>query len=230
MVALMVILTMLGFIAIDGIVQHVQAKRLADVPAAKRDQAPVAPVNLTTPGGIFLSPQHTWLQIRENGRVRVGMDGLIAGLLGRINGVTLASKGSVVKAGQPVCSVHLSGRKLDLVAPVAGIVKSVNPEVTEQPESALSRPYSGWLCELDAIDLGNEVKSLRIGEQALDWLRAEAQQVSEFLMRKSAPEPALGLVLADGGIPRQGALETLEDADWHEFQTRFLAPEQTHRP
>ncbi len=224
MVALMVILTMLGFIVVDGFVQHAQAKRLADKPVEVHERAPVAPVDLTTPGGFFLSPQHIWLQIRENGKVRVGMDALVSGLLGRITGVMLPGRGSLIKAGQPVFSVQAGSRRLDLVAPVAGIVRAVNEQVADQPEGAFSKPYADWICELDAVDLVNEVNSLRIGDQALDWLRAEAERVGEFLMRRSALGSDLGLALADGGTPRSGALETLDPAGWEEFQRQFLVP------
>jgi glycine cleavage system H protein len=223
-VALMVILTMAGFIVIDGFVQYAQTKRQAEAAEPVRDRAPIAPVQATVPGGIFLSPQHSWLQILENGRVRIGLDALVAGLIGRINAVSLPSPGHALKAGQPVFSVWMDEKNVDVAAPVSGTVKAVNVRLIDRPDTLFSRPYANWICEMEAPELGNDMKSLRIGVQALAWLRAEAEQMADFLMRHAARGSALGPVMADGGTPSSGALETLDRDTWREFQQRFLAP------
>lgn len=223
-VALMVILTIAGFIVIDGFVQHAQARRQAEVPEPIGDRAPIAPVDVTVPAGVFLSPQHSWLQIRENGRVRIGLDALVAGLIGQISAVSLPSPGHALKAGEPVFSVWMGEKNVDVVAPVAGTVKAVNARLIDRPDTLFDRPYTNWICEMDAADLGSDVKSLRIGSQALTWLRTEAERMADFLMRHTTREPALGTVMADGGTPSSGALEVLDRSAWREFQQRFLAP------
>jgi glycine cleavage system H lipoate-binding protein len=226
-VALMVILTIAGFIAIDGCVQYAQAKRQADAAEAVGDRAPVAPVDVTVPGGVFLSPQHSWLQIREDGRVRIGLDALVAGLIGRISAVSLPSPGHSLQAGQPVFSVWMGERNVDVVAPVSGTIKAVNVHLIDRPDTLFHRPYTNWICEMEAADLGNDVKSLRIGSQALSWLKAEAERMADFLMRHASREPALGTVMADGGTPSSGALEALDRSTWREFQQRFLVPKNS---
>ncbi len=224
MVALMVILTIAGFIAIDGFVQYAQTKRRAEGPESLGDRAPVTPVNVTVPGGVFLSPQHSWLQIRESGRVRIGLDALVAGLIGRVSAVSLPSPGHLLKAGQPVFSVWMGEKNVDVVAPVTGTVKTVNVRLIDRPDTLLNRPYANWICEMEAADLGSDMKSLRIGSQALSWLRTEAERMADFLMRHTSREPALGTIMADGGTPTAGALDVLDRRAWREFQQRFLVP------
>jgi hypothetical protein len=61
---------------------------------------------------------------------------------------------------------------------------------------------------------------LHVGNGAVGLLRAELEHVVDFLVQTVAPgESAL---LADGGLPRRGALAELDDEGWQAFQRRFL--------
>ena len=222
MVALMVILTMAGFIVIDGFVQYAQAQSQADVAVEADERVPIAPVDLNVPDGIFLSPRHTWLRILENGRVRIGLDGLVAGLVGRISAVVAPQPGQAIQKGQPLFAIRSGDRSLELASPLTGTVFSVNDQTVDPRDVFGDAPHTKWVCEVDVPDVWSEVKSMRLGADAAAWLRSEAEKMSEFVMLRMTGNTGVGSVLADGGVPTSGALESLDDDGWAEFQIRFL--------
>jgi hypothetical protein len=66
------------------------------------------------------------------------------------------------------------------------------------------------------------IKPLRIGSAAAAFLRAELQRLADFLTPTGTP--ATVPLLADGGVPRRGALAAAGDEQWGAFQREFLGP------
>ncbi len=58
----------------------------------------------------------------------------------------------------------------------------------------------------------------------MSYLRQEFQRLADFLtpVGTMAKVP----VMADGGLPGQGAASNLPDAEWQEFQKQFVAVRQ----
>ena len=69
---------------------------------------------------------------------------------------------------------------------------------------------------------GAELKDLRIGEEAIAWIKQEAARFREFIVDGFAASPAMA-TLPDGGEPAKGVLNHLPEEQWTEFEAEFLA-------
>jgi glycine cleavage system H protein len=221
-VALLVVLTFLTLILIDGIVQYVQAHREQTVAAGARGDRRIA-AEAMVPDGLYLG-RHAWVELGAQG-ARVGLDGLVSGLIGRVDALELPAVGGSVRRGERLFSLRQGERTVTVTAPMDGTVKAVNVALAQAAEDILREPYESWVCRLEPTSLERDAKLLRIGNEAREWLRSELQQVREFLLQGSPRDPALGWVMPDGGDLRPGVLDSLDDRTWGEFESRFLAGE-----
>ena len=217
MTAILVILTILVFVGVDAIVMAFR-RRHAAVPAA----ASVVPMlEPRPPHGIFLGPRHAWVRITSDGALRVGIDDFLAEALGDVEGVEAPPRGAQVRRGDPLLRLRVKGRSLVIPAPVSGEVVAVNAHAVAQPWAVSRDPYGvGWVVALWTRDHHEAIKPLRIGNAATAFLRQEMQRLADFLT--PAGTPATVPLLADGGVPRKGALAAVDAARWDAFQKEFL--------
>ncbi len=174
------------------------------------------------PQGIFLDQAHGWARITAEGTLRVGIDDLLAQAVGSVERVEMPARGARIKRGDPLVTLKVAGRTLVVPSPVEGEVVSVNEQVQERPWLLTRDPYGiGWTVGLWARDLKEAIRPLRIGSGATAFLREEMHRLMDFLSTPS--HPATVPVLADGGVPRRGALTTLDEAGWEAFQDQFLS-------
>jgi glycine cleavage system H protein len=221
MTAILVILTILAFIAVDAVVM-----------AAKRRHAPALVLQPITPmleprppQGIFLDPHHSWVRITADGTLRVGIDDFLAEAVGDFDAIEAPQRGAQIKRGEPLLKLRVKGKTLVVPAPASGEVVAVNDHVASQPWTVNRDPYGvGWVLSLWSRDQHEAIKPLRIGSAATAFLRREMQRLADFL----TPTGTLARVplLADGGIPRRGALTALDEGRWEAFQEEFLSPSQ----
>jgi glycine cleavage system H lipoate-binding protein len=233
MVAILVVCTIVLFIAADLLVQWLRKRRAS--PAAS--SAPVRPSaadlllpaleleRFAMPGGLFFHRGHTWVNVLFSGQVKVGVDDFIQKLVGRVDGITLPPVGVEVKEGQPFAAVRQGGRTALLTAPVDGVVCAVNSELGKAPGLLKRDPYTrGWLVALRPADLAANLPRLTIGDGAMTWLKGELAKLQEFLyVRLTLHQDALvGATAADGGLMADGLMEHVDEATWKEFQSKFL--------
>ena len=222
MVALLVVLTLIGFVLADGVVQFVQARRRAAVATTERAFETFALDEVAVPGGLFLSPGHTWVALREDGKVRIGVDSLITGLTGKLSGFELPGTGSSLKAGEELFSAQFGDRQIGFVSPVAGTVTRVNQEASDEPPLISSSPYRHWICELEPAEVQNELRALRIGKNAVEWLQSELARMRSFLINSRVEGLAAVPAMPDGGSLAAGALRVVDTATVAEFESQFL--------
>jgi glycine cleavage system H protein len=214
-----VILTFVGFILADGIVQYLEARK--ERPATQ-SATPVRPVaHPVLPGGIFVGGGHTWVEIVRDGRARVGSDAFLTQLLGRIEGVELPRPGQTVKRGETLFVLHIGSQRAVVQAPVDGVVRRVNNELQAHPQLLFEEPYDeGWICEVEPRDLGADMALLRVGRAAQEWITQEMDRLREFLTRRA--NGRFALALPDGGDIRVGVLADVDAETWEAFQHEFL--------
>lgn len=233
MVTMLVVLTILLFIAADLLVRWVQARRAKAALASEPRGASLVdlllpslqPERFILPGGLFFHRGHTWVNLLFSGQVKVGMDDFLQRLLGRVDAVTLPALGVEVKQGQPFAAIRQGGRTAMLTAPVDGVVCAVNSELAKMPGLLKRDPYTrGWLVALRPSNLTANLRQLRVGEGALTWLKGELARLQEFLhVTLTLNRDALvGVTAADGGLASDGLLEHVDDEIWAEFQSKFL--------
>ncbi len=233
MVAMLLVLTILLFIAGDLLVRWVHARRARAALASQPGRPNLTelllpslqPERFVLPGGLFFHRGHTWANLLFSGQVKVGVDDFIQRLLGRVDAITLPPLGLEVKQGQPFAVIRQGGRTATLRAPVDGVVCAVNGELARMPWLLRRDPYTrGWLVALRPSNLAANLRQLRVGEGALTWLKGELARLQEFLhITLTLKRDALvGVTAADGGLAADGLLERMDDEIWAEFQSKFL--------
>jgi len=195
----------------------------------RQRQAPVTapqPVSAFTPVGVplgvFLHPGHSWAGLNISGEMRLGIDEFLAQAMGGVDRVDLPKVGAHVERGAPVGTLWAHGRALPVLSPVTGTVVGVNQSLKRSSLPIDNDPYgAGWLAAVLPSDQRQAVSDLRVGAEAVRWLRRETQRFVDFIAGQAAPGP-VGVVLADGAHPIVGAAASLDSESWGRFTSEFV--------
>lgn len=206
MVVLLVLLTVLGCIGVN------LALRRREEAAARQPAAGIPSLAAQElPGGLFVHSGHTWAKLDPSGAVQVGLDGFARGILGRVDRFELPPDGATVRQGEPAFSALQSGKRIDFVSPVDGVVCAVNDRINVDPASSRKEPYEkGWAFMIRPSNLSRNLGKLRIGAEASAWMEREARSFAEFLTLHRAVPVEVGATLADGGVHVEGIMETMD--------------------
>ena len=134
------------------------------------------------PAGIFISPNHTWVNIEMNGTARVGIDDFVRKTIPTMDGVELPRVNKKISKGEPLFSIKHKSRTIDVSSPISGKVTLVNTEHMEHPEWIASKPFElSWMCCIEPSSLSEELRSLKVGVDSINWYRDEIDRYSEIL-------------------------------------------------
>lgn len=115
------------------------------------------------------------------------------------------------RQGEPAFAALQSGKRIEFVSPVDGVVCAVNEQINADPAAARKDPYEkGWAFMIRPSNLSQNLKKLRIGAEATAWLEREARSFTEFLSLHRAVPVEVGVTLADGGIHADGIMESMD--------------------
>ena len=211
MVVLLFLLTVLACVAADRILRlrekAAAESRLVREPAARIPSLAAQEL----PGGLFVHGGHTWAKLDASGAVRVGLDGFARGILGKVDRFELPPDGAKVRQGEPAFAALQSGKRIEFVSPVDGVVCAVNERINVDPAAARKEPYeSGWAFMIAPSNLSRNLAKLRIGAEATAWLEREARSFTEFLSLHRAMPLEVGATMADGGIHVDGIMESMD--------------------
>lgn len=166
------------------------------------------------PAGAFISPEHTWVNIEMNGVVRVGIDDFVQKIIGPIDDVELPKLMKKIKKGEPLFSIRRGSRKITIPSPVTGTIASTNTDLMDRISLIKRKPYEhGWICRIEASDLTEELKSLKISSQALAWYQKEVDKYMEMVKELESKK-------TEGSAEEK--TEDLEDKNWEAFTKTFL--------
>lgn len=231
MVALFVVLTIVICVAADSIVQW-RKSRKEDVARGLTDQLfPTADIeNVSAPADVFLDTGHTWVHVAPSGKAEVGLDSFAQKLIGRIDAVVLPEVGKEVHRGDMLFAIRQGDRRAAFASPVNGVVASVDENLAWHPETIQSDPYNeGWVCTLAPKNLAQDLKQLRLAEDARSWLKGEFHRFQEFFAARPLDSTNAGQVARHGGRSTCGALEFADDGTWRRFNDIFLRPDSENR-
>ncbi|HET7824919.1 MAG TPA: glycine cleavage system protein H [Anaeromyxobacter sp.] len=162
-----------------------------------------------------VAPNHTWLERRPRGELRVGVDEIAQRILPSATAVELPAKGMVVHRGDPIAVIRAGRRAVRIFAPVDGTVARVNRRVRRNPGLVKESPYGGgWLFELRPED--TRWRALPAGVGAEAFLLSERRRLARFV------EEELGLAAADGGHLVAPAPALLGEEGWKKVVSAFL--------
>lgn len=200
---LFVLLTFLVVMTISYFVRHGHA--IAEAGEMAAEPRPAIPVlakenGFEIPKGFCFHPGHTWVYDEGRQNARVGLDSFATRLMGKIDRVEVTNLNRWVRQGQKVCTVTGSGASVDFMAPIEGVVVSINHEVLKDPGLLTKDPYKdGWVCVIKAPDLEINKKNLLQSSMVATWIQNSVRRLQSY----AAP---LGAATADGGVPVEGLL------------------------
>ncbi len=175
---------------------------------------------INVPAGIFLAPCHSWISLERNGLLRLGLDDFTQKVLGKIDRLTLPTRGQRVKKGETLFSIHQGDRTIDFPSPVTGRVMSVHAELNSRIDYLRMKPYElGWICSIEPSDLSTELKALKIGAEAIDWYQKEIDKYQELV--KTISREMEKAQAEQGGKP-EIAVERLQQEIWNQYPKTFL--------
>lgn len=173
------------------------------------EPAPSAGLLATFPRDRRYSPGHLWIQAAAGEksssavepRLRIGLDGFAAAILGRPAGVRWESSSGPFQPGETICEIDLDVGFLPLGAPLAGGLLRPNRALRDDPGLLLAAPYGeGWLADLSdgGAERGELLSPEAVREKARLDLRRFRRRVAFHLL---AAAEAVGPTVNDGGEP-----------------------------
>ena len=101
---------------------------------------------MNLPKDFRYSEEHEWVQVQEDGNVRIGITDFAQSELGDIVFVELPEEGDSLEADEPFGSVESVKTVSELYAPISGKVISINEELEDSPEFVNESPYEkAWM-------------------------------------------------------------------------------------
>jgi glycine cleavage system H lipoate-binding protein len=164
----------------------------------------------------YYSPRHTWVRVVSNDRCVVGIDNMVAAILGVIDEVRLPLPGTMLYAGDALCEVRQLDQMYTIASPISGEVDHVNGELSDYPPRLLSDPMKGgWVCAINPTESKIDLKKCSQGVQALPWIVEEFLRIEKIvgagLREKKTP---LSNTMNDGGDICSNLEELLSKEDY----------------
>jgi glycine cleavage system H lipoate-binding protein len=222
MTVLLVLFFFATFLMIDYIrTRHAIVKPALQVAPAKHAEAPRLHPALVggfeVPDNLRYHPGHTWALSESPSLVRVGMDDFATKLTGTVESITLPQRGTWIRQGQKLCTIHRDGSAVDMVSPIEGSVSDINEAVVRDPKLALRDPYGeGWLVTAHSPDARTNFRNLLGGSLARWWTEESASRLQRRMPM------ALGALAQDGGVAMDDITTQIPDAEWLPLAKEFF--------
>jgi len=111
------------------------------------------------------SPEHLWVKILPENRVRVGATGRISSFFKAISNIILPGKGDELNLNCQFGNIEGGKINIDLISPLNGRIIENNIDMMNKPEHLRIDPYNdGWLCVVQPHRM-EEIKALMTPDQ-----------------------------------------------------------------
>jgi len=162
---------------------------------------------------------HGWAKSETEGSASIGVDALAVAALGSVVSVESQPARTRAEQGQSLFTLSCGTRRLEVKAPVGGVVSDVNREVLSSPTLVKDSPYgAGWVVWLEGVNFSRERSRLASGSGIRAWFRGEVDRFTEVLgVSQAAP------TMADGGVLSSDLSAHVDDAKWDEIASKFFA-------
>jgi len=215
MVAIFVVLTFVGFLAVDYFVLKAQGKKHPAFSTYKVFDKK----SFFFPEDAYLAPGHTWFTRLDGGNVKIGIDEFISKSLMDFKLIPLTEPGTKVKKGDYIFEAKFNDSKIRFKSPVAGTVQAVNQNLS----SKVTDPYGDdWAITLKAENMAESLNFVKTKEAAHKWLNNEFNRLKDFLDASLSEVQPVGATMHDGGNIVEGALSYLSNDAIQKFENDFL--------
>ena len=148
-----------------------------------------SPKVINVPGGVFVSNEHTWVEVGINGEGRIGLDDFFQKSVGALEGIRMPEQGQEIRRGQTLFTVEREGRWMGFASPLSGKVSRVNHELDFHMNLMRLRPYEqGWICSIEPADLTSDLDKLTIGADSMAWYQAHVESFRRRLEEELASQ------------------------------------------
>ena len=171
------------------------------------------------PGGVFLSDNHTWIGLDEDGLVKVGIDDFAKKLIGKVDNIEFPNLGMEVMLGQNLFSIKQGIRSIQFTSPISGKVVKINKKLAEDMDKLDITPYErNWICTIDASNLDSELVNLKIGRSAISLYEDDLQKCESILKELFENNEKI----KDNGRMFIGIMQNLDDNIWNKIVNKFF--------
>lgn len=203
----------------DRITRQLKAK--VNITHSTEDEAQDT-VAFSIPGGVFISEGHCWAAINPNGNVDVGIDDFAKKIIGKVDDIDLPDLGMEVKKGQHLFSIKQKTHSIPFNSPVSGKVAAVNKLLLEDLDKLDYSAYDkNRVCCIEATNLDEELKELKIGQTAVDFFNEDISRLHEYVKKSVTSTEDESSVPANGHV-YIGQLEALKEKDLNAIVNDFF--------
>ena len=165
------------------------------------------------PGGVFISENHCWIVLDQEGSVKIGIDDFANKIIGTIDEILLPDPGSEISAGKKLFDIKQSGRVVSFDSPVTGEVIKINTGLAHDPAQLNISSYgNNWFCILKAVQLDVDLQSLKIGKSAVSFFQDEINRCCEDIKNQTKKTDTLCI----------GDLQALSDTQWRNVANKYF--------
>ncbi len=158
--------------------------------------------------------------MEQDGKVKVGVDDFAKKMVGKIDAIDFPNLGMNIKSGQPLFTIKQGTKTITFNSPVSGKVLEINKPLQYDISKLNVTTYSSnWICIIDAENLENELKELKIGKSAVSLYQDDIEHFLDF--RRKTIKPAKEGEYTDREI-YIGELESLDEPSWNKVSSEFF--------
>ncbi len=172
------------------------------------------------PGGVFISENHCWLILNEDGTVNLGIDDFAVKIIGSIDSIVMPETGLSLKKDLKLFIVKQGQREIIFKSPLSGRVIEVNKLINSELDSLNITPYDkNWICRLQPDDLDLVLPGLKIGKSAVSFYHEEINRLlnlkKNILTITESKPGSLGIIY-------YGEMEKLDAAGFKKLSGNFF--------
>lgn len=172
------------------------------------------------PAGIFISRNHTWVNVEMNGTVRIGIDDFTRKIISKIDSVELPKLNAQIKKGEQLLALKHNSRTINITSPISGKVTLVNAEHIEHPELIGLVPFElSWMCCIEPCNLAEELRSLKIGVDSINWYKEEVDKYTEIVRAAEKRNPQIASAAKSD---EKAGKQDMDEAILEDFAKAFL--------
>jgi glycine cleavage system H protein len=187
--------------------------------------------NFQTGDDRYFHPKHTWIQPETPDRIYVGIDSIVATVLGSIDAISLPSHGQRIRRGESCCQVIQQSRAFSILSPVSGRIVEINEDLEDFPDKViLDSLGKGWLFCVEPDDLEEDLQYCRGGDSVFPWYMKELQWLDSVLADNlQRRQKQLGQTMYDGGELSRNLRDLLPPDEYRQLVLSFIGKPNNHK-
>lgn len=173
------------------------------------------------PGGVFISDNHCWMSINQEGQAQVGIDDFAMKLVGKINSIEAPNLGMKVNRGDLLFTIKLNERTIQFKSPISGKVVKVNNQLFEDLSVLeYSSYHKNWVVVIDSDELDSELADLKIGKTAVNFYQEELEKLK--LLHNKLRSGNESEDFKPESYIEVGEMSNADDNSWERYQENFF--------